>query len=149
MQRNRVSWLPVVKHFFSVCPAEAFLTEPVICYILDGFLVIYCLVITGFLFKEKVSHRAITGCSSVYKTAVISKGVLHSGVQEVPCEELQRPPGTDVYQVLETKGKVSNFQLKNKTKQNITSLILQLYYQVSCCIVSPEKDWQEKESPGQ
>ncbi|XP_029936429.1 CD247 antigen like isoform X2 [Myripristis murdjan] len=78
--------------FCLVSSTEAFLTEPVICYILDGFLVIYCLVITGFLFKEKFSNLG----DSVHDEQETNGGIY---------QELQRPPGTDVYQVLETKGK--------------------------------------------
>uniref|UniRef100_A0A3B4G8J5 Uncharacterized protein n=1 Tax=Pundamilia nyererei TaxID=303518 RepID=A0A3B4G8J5_9CICH len=40
----------------SVCSADNFFTEPVICYFLDGFLIIYCIIVTGLFFREKVSY---------------------------------------------------------------------------------------------
>uniref|UniRef100_A0A673Y0X3 Uncharacterized protein n=1 Tax=Salmo trutta TaxID=8032 RepID=A0A673Y0X3_SALTR len=41
----------------SVCPVEASLNEPVICYILDGVLILYSIITTVLFFKVKVSHN--------------------------------------------------------------------------------------------
>ncbi|XP_067083821.1 CD247 antigen like isoform X1 [Osmerus mordax] len=39
-----------------VSSAEASLSTPVTCYILDGFLLLYCIVFTGLFFREKLLH---------------------------------------------------------------------------------------------
>uniref|UniRef100_A0A673XYV5 Uncharacterized protein n=1 Tax=Salmo trutta TaxID=8032 RepID=A0A673XYV5_SALTR len=39
----------------SVCPVEASLNEPVICYILDGVLILYSIITTVLFFIVKVT----------------------------------------------------------------------------------------------
>uniref|UniRef100_A0A673YA58 Uncharacterized protein n=1 Tax=Salmo trutta TaxID=8032 RepID=A0A673YA58_SALTR len=41
----------------SVWPVEASMTEPAICYILDGILLFYCLITTLLFFRAKVGHN--------------------------------------------------------------------------------------------
>lgn len=38
----------------SVSPAEFLFTEPLTCYMLDGILILYCLIATVLYFREKV-----------------------------------------------------------------------------------------------
>ena len=40
----------------SLCfhPSEAYLTDPAVCYILDGILLFYCIVVTALFFNIKV-----------------------------------------------------------------------------------------------
>ncbi|CAL1582075.1 unnamed protein product [Knipowitschia caucasica] len=35
-------------------------TDPMICYILDGVLITYCIIATALFFREKFSHRGLT-----------------------------------------------------------------------------------------
>uniref|UniRef100_A0A3B5MLI7 CKLF-like MARVEL transmembrane domain containing 6 n=1 Tax=Xiphophorus couchianus TaxID=32473 RepID=A0A3B5MLI7_9TELE len=41
--------------FLFVSSAETFFTDPVICYFLDAFLMVYCIAATALFFREKVS----------------------------------------------------------------------------------------------
>lgn len=41
--------------FLFVSSAEMFFTDPVICYFLDAFLMVYCIAATALFFREKVS----------------------------------------------------------------------------------------------
>uniref|UniRef100_A0A3P8SE15 Uncharacterized protein n=1 Tax=Amphiprion percula TaxID=161767 RepID=A0A3P8SE15_AMPPE len=57
------------------CLAFSTFSHPVICYFLDAFLLVYCIVATALFFKEKVSSHLF--------------------------RELERPTDPDPYQVLE------------------------------------------------
>nr|XP_020465187.1 T-cell surface glycoprotein CD3 zeta chain-like isoform X2 [Monopterus albus] len=79
---------------------EAFFTEPVICYFLDGILVVYCIIATALYFREKYSHRP----AAVFEEK--------SGIYQ----ELQRPNDADPYQVLEpVKRKIKVGKKKKST----------------------------------
>uniref|UniRef100_A0A3B3VVK7 T-cell surface glycoprotein CD3 zeta chain n=2 Tax=Poecilia TaxID=8080 RepID=A0A3B3VVK7_9TELE len=67
--------------FMPVCCEETFFTDPVICYFLDAFLMVYCIAATALFFREKVSF---------------SKGGPNF-------RELERPKDTDAYEVLDPK----------------------------------------------
>lgn len=70
------------------CEADSFFTEPIACYILDGILIIYCIIATGFYFREKFPH---TPC--VATEASEGNGAIY--------QELDRSKDADPYQVLE------------------------------------------------
>ncbi|XP_038576735.1 T-cell surface glycoprotein CD3 zeta chain-like isoform X2 [Micropterus salmoides] len=72
---------------------EVFFTAPVICYFLDGILMIYCIVATVFFFREKYFYNPplAVGVSA-------ENGAIY--------QELDRPKDADPYQMLEpVKGK--------------------------------------------
>ncbi|XP_018557968.1 CD247 antigen like [Lates calcarifer] len=71
---------------------NSFFTEPVICYFLDGILIIYCIVATAFFFKEKFSQLPLAADP-------VSEN--NGGIYQ----ELERPMDTDPYQVLEPSKK--------------------------------------------
>ncbi|KAM9343368.1 T-cell surface glycoprotein CD3 zeta chain-like [Pholidichthys leucotaenia] len=72
-----------------VCCSEVFFTDPVLCYILDGFLVVYCIIATALFFREKFyGPKSTKECES-------------NGIYQ----ELERPKDADPYQVLEKKKK--------------------------------------------
>ncbi|XP_044072391.1 T-cell surface glycoprotein CD3 zeta chain-like isoform X2 [Siniperca chuatsi] len=72
---------------------EVFFTNPVICYFLDGILIIYCIIATVFFFREKFSN-------------VPPVAVAESAENGAIYQELERPMDADPYQVLEpSKGK--------------------------------------------
>ncbi|KAI4806065.1 hypothetical protein KUCAC02_010655 [Chaenocephalus aceratus] len=75
--------------------AETFSTHPHICYFLDAFLTIYCIIATGLFFKEKFAALSLT--------------------DEEP--ELDRVKDTDAYDVLQpSKGKKKKAAKKNKSE---------------------------------
>ncbi|KAJ4933433.1 hypothetical protein JOQ06_030263 [Pogonophryne albipinna] len=43
-----------------VCSAETFFTHPNICYFLDAFLTLYCIIATGLFFREKFAALSLT-----------------------------------------------------------------------------------------
>ncbi|XP_062258390.1 T-cell surface glycoprotein CD3 zeta chain-like [Platichthys flesus] len=59
-------------------------TEPVVCFLLDGILIIYCIVVTALFFKEKLS------CGPVEPE---DKGQIY--------QELRRSMDADPYEMLE------------------------------------------------
>ncbi|XP_078142118.1 uncharacterized protein LOC144539849 isoform X2 [Centroberyx gerrardi] len=88
-----------------VSSTEAYLTEPVICYILDGFLILYCIVATALLFREKFS--------ALPSEAVGDSAGQKQEANDAIYQDLQRPEGTDAYQVIETKGRKQARKKKN------------------------------------
>ncbi|XP_047456209.1 uncharacterized protein LOC125017304 isoform X1 [Mugil cephalus] len=71
---------------------EGFFTGPVVCYFLDAFLMLYCIVATALFFREKFSVRF-----------TIDQPDDIGGIYQ----ELERPGDDDAYQVLETsRGRV-------------------------------------------
>ncbi|KAG8000570.1 hypothetical protein GBF38_016977, partial [Nibea albiflora] len=87
---NVLSLAPTFQYLMflsSACAADDFFSEPITCYVLDGILIIYCLIATAFYFREKFSDFP---------------------PEAVAEPEPERPKDTDPYQVLEpTKRKVS------------------------------------------
>ncbi|KAM4559160.1 uncharacterized protein PAE49_013651 isoform 3-T3 [Odontesthes bonariensis] len=84
--------------------ADVFFTDPVICYFLDGFLMIYCIAATALFFREKFSK--IPPVEDVEEIGGIY-------------QELERPAEADPYQVLQpSKGRKKAG--KKKAKQNHT-----------------------------
>ncbi|XP_071063186.1 CD247 antigen like isoform X1 [Pseudochaenichthys georgianus] len=72
--------------------AETFSTHPHICYFLDAFLTIYCIIATGLFFKEKFSALSLTDEEPGDKACIY--------------QELDRVKDTDAYDVLQpSKGK--------------------------------------------
>ncbi|XP_070770913.1 T-cell surface glycoprotein CD3 zeta chain-like isoform X2 [Enoplosus armatus] len=67
---------------------ETFFTEPVICYFLDGILIVYCIVATAFFFREKFSY-----IPPVPVGVSVENGAIY--------QELERPKDSDPYQMLE------------------------------------------------
>uniref|UniRef100_A0A3Q2WF70 T-cell surface glycoprotein CD3 zeta chain-like n=1 Tax=Haplochromis burtoni TaxID=8153 RepID=A0A3Q2WF70_HAPBU len=65
--------------------SDNFFTEPVICYFLDGFLIIYCIIVTGLFFREKFSKGPSVGVTE------------ENGIYQ----ELERPKDADPYEVLD------------------------------------------------
>ncbi|XP_037646644.1 T-cell surface glycoprotein CD3 zeta chain-like isoform X2 [Sebastes umbrosus] len=67
--------------------AEIFFTDPVVCYFLDAFLIVYCLIATMLFFREKFVNmpKAVDGASG------------DGGIYQ----ELERPKDADPYEVLE------------------------------------------------
>uniref|UniRef100_A0A669C3D5 T-cell surface glycoprotein CD3 zeta chain n=1 Tax=Oreochromis niloticus TaxID=8128 RepID=A0A669C3D5_ORENI len=66
--------------------SDNFFTEPVICYFLDGFLILYCIIVTGFFFREKFSKGPSVGVTQE-----------ENGIYQ----ELERPKDADPYEVLD------------------------------------------------
>ncbi|XP_041858617.1 CD247 antigen like isoform X2 [Melanotaenia boesemani] len=85
---------------------EVFFTDPVICYFLDAFLMVYCVVATALFFREKFSNMPPVVESD-------EKGGIY--------QELERPMDADPYQVLEpSKGRKKagrKKKAKNHTEQ--------------------------------
>ncbi|XP_069389778.1 CD247 antigen like [Paralichthys olivaceus] len=71
--------------------------DPVVCYSLDGILIVYCIVITALFFKERFSSEPVEP---------EEKGRIY--------EELRRPEDTDPYQVLEPSKRRKNPRKKKK-----------------------------------
>ncbi|XP_030614784.1 T-cell surface glycoprotein CD3 zeta chain-like isoform X2 [Archocentrus centrarchus] len=64
-----------------------FFSEPVICYFLDAFLIIYCIIVTGFFFREKFSKYPAVGVPEQEQNGIY--------------QELERPNDADPYEVLD------------------------------------------------
>ncbi|XP_067371225.1 CD247 antigen like isoform X2 [Channa argus] len=79
-----------------------FFTDPVICYFLDAFLVVYCLAATMLYFREKFSH--------VPPEVTEDNGVIY--------QELERPKDADPYQVLEPLKKKKKAGKKKKAQSS-------------------------------
>ncbi|XP_056245122.1 CD247 antigen like [Seriola aureovittata] len=99
---------------------EGFFAEPVICYFLDGVLMIYCIVATAFFFREKFSYKPSVA-------VVVSEE--NGGIYQ----ELERPKDADPYEVLEPskrkkkaakKKKSESTQPEEKDKDPYESLII-------------------------
>ncbi|KAJ8013259.1 hypothetical protein DPEC_G00051400 [Dallia pectoralis] len=99
------------------------LTEPVICYILDGVLLVYCIVVTGFLFRVKWCKSCQTpeliledthaqlkpGANDEYEDltkTTATRRKQKSGASSDTYQALQVTDDTkDTYQVIQSKGK--------------------------------------------
>ncbi|XP_051260917.1 CD247 antigen like [Dicentrarchus labrax] len=81
---------------------DAFFTEPVTCYFLDGILIIYCIIATAFYYREKFS----------YVPPVADASEENGGIYQ----ELERPKDADPYQVLEPLKKKKKAVKKKKAK---------------------------------
>ncbi|XP_013867091.1 T-cell surface glycoprotein CD3 zeta chain isoform X2 [Austrofundulus limnaeus] len=81
---------------------EVFFTDPVICYFLDAFLMLYCIAATALFFREKFSKMP--------RVDLIPepKGDIY--------QELERPKDTDPYQALETRRVKKKDGKKKKAK---------------------------------
>ncbi|GLD52011.1 T-cell surface glycoprotein CD3 zeta chain-like protein [Lates japonicus] len=82
---------------------KGFFTEPIICYFLDGILIIYCIVATAFFFKEKFSH-----IPSAADPVSENDGGIY--------QELERPMDADPYQVLEPSKKKKKAGKKKRSE---------------------------------
>ncbi|XP_024860393.1 CD247 antigen like [Kryptolebias marmoratus] len=86
---------------------DPFFTDPVICYFLDAFLMVYCIAATALFFREKFSNMPRV----TQEPNNQDKGGIY--------QELERPKDTDPYQALEplkTKKKAGK-KSKSKTQQ--------------------------------
>uniref|UniRef100_A0AAQ5YAP3 T-cell surface glycoprotein CD3 zeta chain n=1 Tax=Amphiprion ocellaris TaxID=80972 RepID=A0AAQ5YAP3_AMPOC len=77
------------------CLAFSTFSHPVICYFLDAFLLVYCIVATALFFKEKFSD-----------------------LPSVAKPELERPTDPDPYQVLEPSKRKRKAGKKKKPGPN-------------------------------
>ncbi|KAL3056062.1 hypothetical protein OYC64_018714 [Pagothenia borchgrevinki] len=85
-----------------VCSAETFFTHPHICYFLDAFLTLYCIIATGLFFREKFVALSLTD---------------EKGDKACIYQELDRAKDTDAYDVLQSsKGKKKKAAKKNKSE---------------------------------
>ncbi|XP_029314496.1 T-cell surface glycoprotein CD3 zeta chain-like [Cottoperca gobio] len=86
--------------FLPVSSAEMFFTEPVICYFLDAFLIVYCIGATALFFREKFSFLAAA-----------------AGEPKEECiyQELDRPTDSDPYQVLQPAKRKAKAGKKKKS----------------------------------
>uniref|UniRef100_A0A8C5AHX8 Uncharacterized protein n=1 Tax=Gadus morhua TaxID=8049 RepID=A0A8C5AHX8_GADMO len=50
---------------FLVFPSEAYLNDPAVCYMLDGILLCYCIIVTALFFNIKFSH--LIKCSELFQ----------------------------------------------------------------------------------
>ncbi|XP_026150860.1 T-cell surface glycoprotein CD3 zeta chain-like [Mastacembelus armatus] len=92
--------------FVLVLPAsceESFFTDPVICYFLDGILVVYSISVTALYFREKFSSSP---------PAVSNNEEDKGGIYQ----ELERPKDADPYQELKPTKKKKKAAKKNKSK---------------------------------
>ncbi|XP_035507455.1 CD247 antigen like isoform X2 [Scophthalmus maximus] len=79
---------------------DAFWTEPAICYVLDGILLIYCIVATVLLFREKFSSEPAE--------VVEDKSCIY--------QELERPKDADPYEILEPSKRKQKAGKKKKAQ---------------------------------
>ncbi|XP_047456210.1 T-cell surface glycoprotein CD3 zeta chain-like isoform X2 [Mugil cephalus] len=82
---------------------EGFFTGPVVCYFLDAFLMLYCIVATALFFREKFSVRF-----------TIDQPDDIGGIYQ----ELERPGDDDAYQVLETSRGRKKGGKKKRSRSN-------------------------------
>lgn len=100
-----------------VSSKEIYFTDPMICYFLDMFLVVYCIIATALFFREKFQK-----VPSAAKIPEDNGGIY---------QELERPKDADPYQVLEPskgkkkkKKKSGSSQAEEKDKDPYESLML-------------------------
>ncbi|XP_037343714.2 high affinity immunoglobulin epsilon receptor subunit gamma-like [Pungitius pungitius] len=111
MGAMRTGVLVVFGLLVPVASSEIFFTDPVICYFLDSILVVYCIVATALLFREKFSH---------IRSVIVPEE--NDGIYQ----ELQRPEGTDAYQEIKPSKEKKKAAKKNKTESaQAASLILE------------------------
>ncbi|XP_030283358.1 T-cell surface glycoprotein CD3 zeta chain-like isoform X2 [Sparus aurata] len=72
---------------------DVFFTEPVTCFLLDGILILYCIIATALYFREKDNQEP--------------NGVVY--------QELRRPADADPYQVLEPSKRKKKAGKKKKS----------------------------------
>lgn len=117
--------------FTFISCTEASIAEPFICYILDGILLIYCIVATAFFFREKFYHdlnkvqdptnHLTSHAESEYEElnpdphSDPSKRKRRQKVTDPTYQTLQKTG--DPYEVIEMKGRVK----KSKTKRRETN----------------------------
>ncbi|XP_029385857.1 T-cell surface glycoprotein CD3 zeta chain-like [Echeneis naucrates] len=96
----------VLMLFVLLNPASAtdsYFAEPIICYFLDGFLIVYCLIVTAFFFREKISQ-------------ISSEPVGKPEVNEPVYQELEKLDNPDPYQVLEPTKRKKKAGKKKKSE---------------------------------
>lgn len=81
-----------------------YIHEPVLCYLLDGILIVYCIIATGFFFKEKLSNLPPVNLEPPEDNGIY--------------QELERPNDTDPYQVLEPTKRKKKAAKKKKPKKS-------------------------------
>ncbi|XP_054887711.1 CD247 antigen like [Poeciliopsis prolifica] len=108
--RGMDSWMRGVLVLFAlfmpVCCEETFFTDPVICYFLDAFLMVYCIGATALFFREKFSKMPRVQPEPMKG----EKGGIY--------QELERPKDTDTYNVLEPKKAKGKTDRKKRAKKS-------------------------------
>ncbi|XP_030283357.1 T-cell surface glycoprotein CD3 zeta chain-like isoform X1 [Sparus aurata] len=82
---------------------DVFFTEPVTCFLLDGILILYCIIATALYFREKFSLTQPVEVSDNQEP----NGVVY--------QELRRPADADPYQVLEPSKRKKKAGKKKKS----------------------------------
>ncbi|CAJ1079623.1 T-cell surface glycoprotein CD3 zeta chain-like isoform X1 [Xyrichtys novacula] len=85
---------------------ETFFRDPIVCYVLDGVLVLYCIVATVLFFRERFSLPPPVPVGEPQE----ENGRIY--------QELERPRDADQYQVLEPSKKKKKTPKKKKPKPN-------------------------------
>ncbi|KAK5621791.1 hypothetical protein CRENBAI_015288 [Crenichthys baileyi] len=94
--------------FMPVCCSEVFFSDPVICYFLDAFLMVYCIAATALFFREKFSK--IPTVTPVPE----EKGGIY--------QELERPKDADPYEELNPRKAKAKTDRKKRAKKNRANL---------------------------
>ncbi|XP_032422764.1 T-cell surface glycoprotein CD3 zeta chain [Xiphophorus hellerii] len=106
--RGMDSWMTGVFVLFAlfmpVCCEETFFTDPVICYFLDAFLMVYCIAATALFFREKFSKMPRV------QPEPGEKGGIY--------QELERPKDTDAYDMLDPKKAKGKSDRKKRAKKS-------------------------------
>ncbi|XP_023192222.1 T-cell surface glycoprotein CD3 zeta chain [Xiphophorus maculatus] len=106
--RGMDSWMTGVFVLFAlfmpVCCDETFFTDPVICYFLDAFLMVYCIAATALFFREKFSKMPQVQPESGEKGGIY--------------QELERPKDTDAYDMLDPKKAKGKSDRKKRAKKS-------------------------------
>ncbi|KAK7882451.1 hypothetical protein WMY93_028625 [Mugilogobius chulae] len=84
------------------CSALA-ISDPMICYILDGVLIVYCIIATTLFFREKFSHQVAT-----VKSQQQTGGIY---------QELGQAKNADQYEELQTFKKKPKKRKKSQVEQ--------------------------------
>ncbi|XP_034550279.1 high affinity immunoglobulin epsilon receptor subunit gamma-like [Notolabrus celidotus] len=82
---------------------DSFFREPVVCYVLDVILIVYCIIATALYFREKFSYIPPAVVAVPEESARIY-------------QELERPRDADPYQVLEPTKRKKKAAKKRKPK---------------------------------
>ncbi|XP_020504391.2 T-cell surface glycoprotein CD3 zeta chain [Labrus bergylta] len=85
--------------------AETFFSDPTFCYLLDGILVVYCLIATAFFFREKFSSLPSADVGAPEENGLIY-------------EELDRTRDADPYEVLDPSKRKKRAKKKPKPTQD-------------------------------
>lgn len=91
--------------------AGSYFAEPVICYILDGFMIVFCITATALYFREKVRNSRFSSLQYM----LIEAPTKQENTDRI-YQELERPRNADPYQVLEPSKRKEKAAKKKKPK---------------------------------